>query len=403
MKLELLLSRSCIWLTTLLPLFIIAGRGAGDSALTITAILFVLLSSIKRDIQPFKEEWFLFFISFWVYMIVRSFFADDISLALKKSIPIIRYGLFALFFHKLGMNKPNSSKNILICLSTVVAFLAIDGYVQFFRGIDILGMPSVYAGGYHRLTGPFTKMALGSIISILSFPLIYYCIHQILKQKKNITLNSTFCFVLYFIIMLSGDRTALIQTTLCMGFSLMFLSQNPLKMFILGTLLLLLTALLLYVVGGKGIIERQFLSTLHSIKNYSSTPYGSIYNAAFAIIKKHWFFGVGPAHYNHCVAMNVCSDHAHHIYLELLTETGVVGLMMFGAVIYTILKSTLRQSNSLSNLQVISSGITIFMIARFLPILPHQGLFQNLYGTPIWFMLGLLLHVNAILNKKIKI
>jgi O-antigen ligase len=374
------------------------GRGVSESALTLTAILFVFLSGIKRDIKPFKEKWFLFFIAFWAYMIARSFFADDIALALKKSIPIIRYALFALCFHKLCIKNSNTSKNILICLSIVVAFLSIDGYVQFFRGIDILGRPSVYSSGYYRLTGPFTKMVLGSIIAILSFPLIYYCMHQILKQKKNILLNSTFCFVIYFIIMLSADRTALIQSTLCVGFSLMFLSKNPLKIFILGTLLFLLSALLLHVVGGKGLIERQFLSILHSIKNYSSTPYGSIYNAAFAIIKQHWFFGVGPANYEHCVTMSVCSIHAHHIYLELLTETGLVGLIMFGAVIYTILKSTFRQNNSQPTLQVISYGITIFMIARFLPILPHQGLFKNFYAVPMWFMLGWLLHVNATIS-----
>lgn len=405
MKLESILQKSCSWIIILFPFFVMAGRGVADSALTLAGILFLIFCIARKDSKPFQEKWFIVFLIFWGYMILRSLFSNDINLALGKSLPIIRYALFGLCFQHIFIEKPEVSKKILISCAIVLIFLAIDGYIQFFTGVDLLGRPKFDAGGYYRLTGPFPKLVLGSMVSVLSFPLIYYCMHQVLQNKKHMIPYTALCLLIYSIIMFSGERGPLIQTTACIGIAFFIISKKPIKILSFGVPLFAAAFAILYFVGGNGLIDRQFASIIHAFQNYSANDYGKLYNAGLSIVKEHWFLGVGPKHYaQYCEQISdTCYYHPHNIYLELLTDGGIVGLSIFGSLLYVLLKPTFtfREQNSLQ--RIIAVSITIFVMVKFFPFTTHTGLFKNWYGVPLWFLIGWMLHANRILEIRQKV
>lgn len=392
-KVKKLFENSCYWLTILMPISIILGKVVADINLTIVAILFTVLSLIRKDFKPFQERWFLIALTLWTYLLARSIFSQDIILALKKVVPFIRLPLFALCLQTLISKKDTVHKKILYSLMIVVSFLVIDGYIQYFFGKDLFGHSIVYTDNFFRLTGPFSKQFLGAYVSILSMPLLAISIYFISKKER--TLYSILFLVLtYLIVFLSGERSPLLQTTIgLIGITCVLATRNK-KLLILFPILGLLILVIMYTFGFQQVINRQFFSTLHTLNHYSESPYGKLWNAGIKIGLENLLFGVGPMHFHmHCETItDFCRSHPHNIYIEFLSETGIIGLSLFVYLFYEIIRDFLVNNKKGQDqfIKALALGIMVAIIIRLLPM-PSSGFFKNWYAVQSWFMIGWLL------------
>jgi len=375
------------WLITLVPIAIAAGRGAADVAFTTAAVLFVIDQAvIEKNFKPFKEKWFMASMVFWVYLLIRNVFSDNIMSSMVHALPFIRYPLFALAFQK-TLSEIKWQKRIFLVTTATVIFLALDSYFQFFIGIDVLGKHKID----YRLTGPLSKPVIGSVIATLCIPLVAYLAHDLTFIKRRVWLSIAIIALIWSIIFFTGERAPFLRMSAGIGLLTLLAIKTDLKK--LGLLLVaavIIPVALYQAFDSKDIIQRQFSSTIDTIQNFKQSVYGKLWISGTKIGIENPVFGTGLKHYqSYCQQNSVtdfCGDHPHNIYIELFTESGIVGLVLFLTMFYFIGATYYPLPDFAKN--PVLTGVLIGILFTIFPFLSSMGFFQNSYAVPLWFMLG---------------
>ena len=94
-----------------------------------------------------------------------------------------------------------------------------------------------------------------------------------------------------------------------------------------------------------------------------------------------------------------CSSHPHNYYLEIITETGVFGLIVFIIIISKIFQIAFAKikNETSKNIQYLYIGFLISFILLIWPLKTSGSFFNNYNSVIFWLIAGLNL-VN--LNKK---
>ena len=123
-----------------------------------------------------------------------------------------------------------------------------------------------------------------------------------------------------------------------------------------------------------------------------STLWFKHFNGAIEIFKNNYFFGSGFKTYRYaCLKIDdkksknvVCTTHPHNIYLELLSDTGLVGLLIFLIFLFKICFDFFKKKlfyNFQSNI-----------LFSLIPLKPHGSLFTTNYAFLFWLILSFLLY-----------
>ena len=163
--------------------------------------LIVSLSSLVFLIYVFKDKLFFYFnkkplIIFFIFCIyctlVSTFVAKDMMLSFQSSLFYFRIGVFSCLISYLL----EQDKKILnyFYYALVISFLAliVDGYIQFFTGTNIVGLPHPFVGRISSFFGD--ELIMGSYLSRL-FPLLFSLF--IVKKKNKIELYFMSLFFFY--------------------------------------------------------------------------------------------------------------------------------------------------------------------------------------------------------------
>ena len=138
------------------------------------------------------------------------------------------------------------------------------------------------------------------------------------------------------------------------------------------------------------------------VKDYNESSYGRLANSAIRIFSQNFLFGVGIKGYriecNKLVNNNTdnphpqCSNHPHNSILEFLSETGIVGFILFVTFLISIYRKIyLNYKIYSTNKPFLISSNIIFLILPsiyFLPFLPNGSFFTTWNGLFFWFSLG---------------
>ena len=87
----------------------------------------------------------------------------------------------------------------------------------------------------------------------------------------------------------------------------------------------------------------------------------------------------------------LCAPHAHNIYLELLVNTGVIGILIFLTYIFYFLKDF---KNILINNNSICLYLLIIFICELFPLRSYGSIFQTVNGSMFWYLLALTSTIN---------
>ena len=126
---------------------------------------------------------------------------------------------------------------------------------------------------------------------------------------------------------------------------------------------------------------------------YKNSHYFAHYSVAYQIFEKNKFFGVGLKNFrnfcdnedfNYQVHPNwhekKCALHPHNFYFEILSETGLLGMIILGSF---FIISLIRFFKSKNNTLIVSS---IIVLVYFIPFIPNKFLQigLHLYFDHIW-------------------
>lgn len=399
-KLFYYLEKICGILILLMPVSIAVGRGVADVNLSMVALLFFAQLIIKRDFSCFGELWVKVLLVLWGYVVINSLFRDSIVVSLSKTVPFVRFILFALCFQHMVYHYQNFDKKLFIVLSIVISFLVIDGYIQFFVGKDLFGRAKLFDNmgnyQYYRLTGPFSKRVLGSVITILSPALIAFLLYKIKEAPRKSILFFSAIILIELLVFLTGERSALIQGVLALVILVVYLFRAEINIpIILGVGVCLI--LVLYFLIPQDMILRH-LDSIRILKQGSKSAYGMLWKASWVMGLENPWFGVGAANFQSVceTLVSECSYHSHNVYLEMFSEFGSVGLLLFLLFLYVLFKEIfvhLRKVKIDSINNALFFGSSVAILVKLIPFLPSSGFFKNWYAVPLWFMIGWMLRL----------
>ena len=407
MYLEIFYSKKIIFFFTFIfPISLISGPAIPDILATIFGLVAVFILIKTKETEIIKSKYIIFFLIFWLYLILSSILSENIFFSLKTSVPYLRLILFSIFIYLM-------SKNIYFINSLFLGFTA--SYIILICDTSIILIETNFQMNDMSKPIQITNMFDGERIvgSFLSRTLpLYFGLFLLLKNKykyKYIIWLITFLSI--FIIFLSGERSAIFYSILFI--ILLFFLFKKLRFLIF--LLIIFLSLTFVVTGSYKNIKNRFIDyTVYQIFNNKdkinifSIGHEELYKTSHEIFKENYIFGSGPNTFRlKCEDYNLensCSTSAHNIYIQSLSETGIIGFLFLSLVFLILSFFILREfiMRNFLNLTIINDAALLFIICSFIniwPIIPTGNLFHNWINIIYFMPLGLIIYS---LNSKLE-
>jgi len=303
-------------------------------------------------------------------------------------------------------------------MTIVLFFIIFDTWWQFVFDQDIFGFEKHSA---NRLTGPFTSPHVGMWLAKLAMlpPLLLILYNKYkLKEQENYLIYSFFIIstVLILSVFITGERMSLLLTLasiliVFIGFifAKLFSFKKVIILFLLSCI-----AILFFALSFPETTQRAFFSAIEKILNWKSSDYGLVWQSAYDVWMQSPLFGVGlhkyreacenlgtyGSSYLNAIGSGVCF-HPHNISLQLLSETGMVGFILFYIMVCVLAFSSLK-TFYIKKLWLSFALVFNIIFTCFLPIASNTSFFANKYAAIIWLLIGVMLSTNKLFSKSIE-
>jgi len=289
------------------------------------------------------------FLALWLPMLFSLTDAVNFSHSARTTFPYLRF----LF---MGIYILDERRNILLfgrlrtAIFWVVTIWSIDATIQYLVGVNLFGYP--YREG--DITGMFyPDNTITHMLAALS-PLYFDRLREYSKKYPAVWL---LVLPMFAVVLVGGRRAAWIMMAISVGGYLFFLLRhtdtlNISRKALLASGLACVAMVTLLIYTNKPLQDRlQATAGLFSL-NYDLADQATsrrlpIWETSMKIIRNNWINGIGPRGFRHVYQQFSTADnffyasgttHPHQLLLEVLTETGIIGLLgliFFVRVFYT--------------------------------------------------------------------
>jgi len=380
--------------------------------LTILSLIFFYNNNIK--IKILFIDYLLF--AFFLISIISSFINIELlgNFLVFKSILDLRFVLFFLIIRNIVNYKFVSIKKISIVTLICVLFLSFDVIFQNIHGRDIFG----YETFDNRFNGLFKDEAIAG-----SYLQKFFQISFLILLLSNINNIYKYFFITLFInfvgigILLSLDRMPFLMYLFSLSILLLI---RKYRLLLLTNLLIILSIFIIIFNNYEPVRFRyatlknefnlkkitQFINEKYSMKKVEITEYKnkdfhagylSIYKSAYYLWLEKPFIGSGVKSYaklscnNQILLENkniICTSHPHNIYLEILVNQGLLGLLIFLFLIILILNKLIKKL-FIKNNNIITIIFIAILITEIIPLRSYGSIFQTVNGSIFWFLIAL--------------
>jgi O-antigen ligase len=387
-----------------IPMALVVGAAVLEIFIFLSCLVFFYLNFKKKGLDYYKNFFFITFFSFCIFLIFGSLSSEYISNSIRNSIFYFRFGILTLaIWYLLDCYKKFiyfffvATTVTLICvvLYSFLQLFILHNYVDASRISGLFGSESVQGSFLLRITP----------IYIITY----------LYNKKYLTkifryIFYSILFLNFILIILSGERAAIFLMFIAIIFSFIFLKICLKKIFYYS--LFFFTIFSLTIIIYPKAKERIFVTTYEQfiVKNnekkniyFFSEGHQNHFNSAIIMFKQYFFKGVGVRNFRiECkkdLYKNVgpyhCSTHPHNTYLQILSETGIIGISFFMLFMFFIFKEVYK---FLKDIYIKDKKINkplafcfIIIFTNFFPFVTTGSFFNNwlsvFYFLPISFLL----------------
>ena len=292
-------------------------------------------------------------------------------------------------------------------------------WFQYFVGYDIFGnTPNMQ--GTNRLNGPFKdKYVIGTYIAKLSLPVIGYLLYSYDNKKIYYFFVNILSLVTLLSIMFSGERMAFLIFSF--GLFLIYFFLNKYKFLFINLLLILLIFIFSFFYSNQ--IKFKYYEFIYKLgfdkdlkiaqvlnlnqRNYSGLNlensffdegHGAHFKVAYFIFLENPITGSGFKTFREECKKDKydivkidkklrCSTHPHNIYLESLSDTGIIGFLSLLIFIFYIFYRGFL-SKQYKNQMV---GFFVLLIVIFWPISSIGNFFNNWNAILNFLFIGIFL------------
>lgn len=362
--------------------------GIADGVLSLSAVVTLVWLAVRRfrgsDALLSREAWALttaLFFSYWLPELLSGFDAIDPLRSLREIAVDLRYLPF-LWLAAIAVHRSDDRRIVFTGIAAIGLLWALDGLVQAMTGWSLGG----YAGA-DRISGLFGRhLRLGQVLaSIAAYPL------GVAARRAGAAGWLLMAIVFGTAILYAGSRAAWLTFALVLVFS--------------GWRLLGWKKLLLVFAAGAigaAALAAMFPRDLHSrIERTEAVFSGNaagldralsgrlrIWDAALCMIGRHPVNGVGVRDYRD--AYPACAPdlgppawgaggalHAHQIVLEILSETGAIGLILWligAALAIRAWRFAPASARSRAAIPAVALAVTVF------PLNTHLAFYSSFWG-----------------------
>ena len=215
------------------PFLLISGSFLPDAACVLIGIFYLIFAIKNKNLAECKNYIIYFLILIFIYINLNSFFSFNPKISFGTSLPFFRIILFIVGLSYF-LNKHKNLKIYFFYSSCVsICLLLIDSFVQYFYGINLIGLKLL---DETRVSSFFGKeLIMGSFVARI-LPLVLalsYFVDSIYIKK----IRTAILFFSGILILLSGERTSFVLYLFSLILFL-FLNFNKKKIFIFLSILL---------------------------------------------------------------------------------------------------------------------------------------------------------------------
>lgn len=391
-------------LISLLPFSILAGPAISLSLIILLDIsfLFFFLKQTKEYKILFNND-LKFLILLFAYLIFNSLISLDISSSLLRNLGFLRIIILFVAINYFFLDDSFQKKVMKIWMITI-GIVIFDVFYEFSFEKNILGYTS---DNGNRLVSFFKdELIVGGFLNAFYLMIIGFLLNY--SKEKNKYKILVFSLIFLLAIFLTGERSNSLKALLGV---ITFIILLPIfdfkkKLLIFISIVILITSALFY----SPTMKTRFVHQIKHILSNKDISYSQIYLSGYQVFLNNPIFGVGNKNYrvetchykdtkknlNKKTDLYICETHPHQIYLEFLTEHGIVGSIILLFILFKLIFSKIKLI--ISNRNYLQLGSFIYLILVFLPILPSGAFFGDYSLTVFSLNLSLLYAVNKKTN-----
>ena len=389
-------------------------------------ILIIFFEIIKNnDLKYFTQNWIKALCVFYIIIIFSSLLSDYFDNIFFKTLYLLRF-LFVAISIQYCLQKFNNTNLFLYTITTMTFFVTFDALIQYFFGTNLFGNNLNYENSSRvRLTSVF-----GNEEIVGAYLIKFICLGAIgayFMFKKNITITIFYIILLGLTILLSQERMAFILYLffIFLIFSYMLIRKKIKDVIIFCSVVIILISLVfkfdtslkerylsLFSVGGgitkSNDIVKSFADLKKSEISIKDSLWGAHFYTAIEIFKNNYIIGSGPRSFRyecdkekykdidiHYIEKR-CSTHPHNLYLEILSETGLVGFSYFIFLLILFYINQYKYFLKTKNYKHFFGLLTIFL--NLWPIASTGSIYSSLNGLIIWITIGYIFSFSKVSN-----
>ena len=392
-------------LISLLPIFLITGPFLSDLSVVIVCIFFLINVFKNKELSRLNNKFFKYFLIFFINLVFNSLIKFYDINSIRVSFSYLRFGLYVLAVIYFLDKEKRLIKWLFYCFLFCFVSLLFDGFYQYFFKENLTG----YSLGHEKRISSFfyDDYILGSYLSRLTPLFIGISILLFHNKKKNLILIFILFILIQTLIFLTGERASFFFSLLSILFFL-FMAKDFKLARLLGLILPMILILFITVFNDtakKRIIDETIIQMGINTKekHIFSAHHESHYKSAYLMFKENKIFGIGIRNFrNFCedkkfkTAEKSCSTHPHNTYVQLLSETGIVGFF-FGFVFffyfifimfYHLWLKFFRRKKYFNDFQICVLAAVLISVW---PLVPTGNFFNNWLSIVYYFPVGFLL------------
>ena len=372
-----------LWLAG--PFVLLVERSPADAWLSLLALAFVIRCAVRRDASWLGNFWVRAGFVFWFWCVIAGALSSDPGYAVGEALAWFRFPLFAMA--SVFWLARDTRLHHAMLLSTLAGLLAMCGILT----ADIL-IEGHTGGG--RLEWPYGDLVPGGYVARVGLPAFTVLVAYALSARGWL---ATACGLLSLYILgiglATGERINFLILACAGALAALAWRPAPGRVLGYGATAAAMTALVFTLFPGIG---RRFTGHLVSgATDFETSVWWHTLNGGWVVARDNWLIGIGTGNYRNMalgllegVPYTKPDPHPHNYYLQLLVETGVVGLALgsvfLSSLVWACLKARYRNRGD-----IIAATAFVIPFGLFWPIATTSDFFGQWNNVFTWSAVAL--------------